>query len=44
LTTEHPPDNGTKMALPRHCGSACFLCILELERRCYYVRLQQPVI
>lgn len=24
LTPEHPPDNSTKMALPRHCGSACF--------------------
>lgn len=24
LTTEHPPDNGTKMALPRHCGGAIF--------------------
>ena len=24
LTTEHPPDNGTKMALPRHCEGAFF--------------------
>ena len=24
LTAEHPPDNGTKMALPRHCGGASF--------------------
>lgn len=25
LTTEHPPDNGTKRALSRHCGGALFL-------------------
>ena len=24
LTTEHPPDNGMKRALPRHCGGALF--------------------
>lgn len=33
LTTEHPPDNGTKMALPRHCGSACFYVYWNQKRR-----------
>lgn len=36
LTTEHPPD-GTKRALPRHCGGALFCFILETERRCIIV-------
>lgn len=33
LTAEHPPDNGTKMALPRHCGSACFYVYWNQKRR-----------
>ena len=39
LTTEHPPDNGTKRALPRHCGGALFCFIMGLERRQENVRL-----
>lgn len=39
LTTEHPPDNGTKRALPRHCGGALFCFIMRAERRQENVRL-----
>ena len=31
LTAEHPPDNGTKRALPRHCGGALFSFIMKPE-------------
>lgn len=31
LTTEHPPDNGTKRALSRHCGGALFCVIMGAE-------------
>jgi hypothetical protein len=31
LTTEHPPDNGAKRALPRHCGGALFSFIMRTE-------------
>lgn len=39
LTNEHPPDNGTKRALSRHCGGALFCFIMETERRQENVRL-----
>lgn len=39
LTTEHPPDNGTKRALSRHCEGALFCVIMGLERRQEDVRL-----
>ena len=31
LTTEHPP-NGTKWALPRHCGCAFFCFIMRVRK------------
>ena len=40
LTTEHPPD-GTKRALPRHCGGALFCFIMKPEGGEQDV-LQQP--
>ena len=36
LTIEHPPDNGTKRALSRHCGVPFFCFIMETERRCFH--------
>lgn len=41
LTTEHPPDNGAKRALPRHCGGALFSFIMGTEGGEQDV-LQQP--